>query len=123
MSKIRSKETQIERIVYRYLRKQGIYFQKHYKKAPGFPDVALPRKKIAIFIDGDFWHGNPAYYRIPKTNAEYWERKIQRNIARDEEVVAELVRLGWRVIRFWESNLKDEYAVAARISFELGRSS
>ena len=57
MSKIRSEETQIEQIVYRYLRKQGVYFQKHYKKAPGSPDIALPKKKIAVFIDGDFWHG------------------------------------------------------------------
>ena len=58
MSKIRSSNTKIELAVFKRLKKRGIYFQKHYKKAPGTPDIALPRKKKAVFIDGDFWHGN-----------------------------------------------------------------
>lgn len=57
MSRIRGKNTKAELIVFRYLRKEGVYFQKHYKRAPGSPDIALPRKKRAVFIDGDFWHG------------------------------------------------------------------
>ena len=57
MSKIRSKNTKAELIVFRELRKRKIHFQKHYKKVVGSPDIAIPRKKIAIFIDGDFWHG------------------------------------------------------------------
>jgi len=101
------------------MRRFGIKEWRRGSRLIGKPDFVFPRSKVAVFVDGDFWHGNPAYYRIPKTNAVYWERKIQRNIERDREVTVELIRLGWRVIRIWESNLKDEYAVAARISFEL----
>lgn len=57
MSKIRGKNTKAELVVFRYLRKEGVYFQKHYKRALGSPDIALPLKKRAVFIDGDFWHG------------------------------------------------------------------
>ncbi len=102
------------------MRRFGIKGWRRGSRLFGKPDFVFPKCKVAIFVDGDFWHGNPACYRIPKTSAEYWERKIQRNIERDEEVKVELVRIGWRVLRLWESNLKDEYAVAARISFELG---
>lgn len=105
------------------MRRFGITGWRRGSRLVGKPDFVFPRSKVAVFVDGDFWHGNPAKYRIPKTNAEYWEKKIQRNIERDKEVTAELVRLGWKVVRFWESNLQDEYAVAARISFELGNSS
>ena len=84
MSKIRSKETQIEQIVFKYLRKQGVYFKKHYKKASGSPDIALPRKKIAIFIDGDFWHGWQFSKKKGKLPKKYWLAKIESNIQRDK---------------------------------------
>jgi DNA mismatch endonuclease (patch repair protein) len=71
MSKIRSKNTGIEKVVFREIRKRGIYFQKHYGRVAGNPDIALPRKKIAIFIDGDFWHG----YQFEKI-----KKSFQRNI-------------------------------------------
>lgn len=101
MSNIRSKNTKVEILVFRELRKRGIYFQKHYKRAPGNPDIALPRKRIAVFIDGDFWHG----YRYSRVNSrlpkKYWRGKIENNIKRDRLNRAKLRKAGWKVLRIW----------------------
>lgn len=108
MSKIRSRDTQIEKIVFRDLAKRGIYFQKYYKRAIGNPDIALPRKKKAIFIDGDFWHGyqfSKLKERLPK---KYWLAKIERNIKRDKENRIKLRKGGWNVLRIWEHELKEK---------------
>lgn len=107
MSRIRSKNTRIEQEVYRYLRRKKIYFQKHYDRAPGKPDIALPRIKKAIFIDGDFWHGwkfAEKKKRLP--NDGYWIQKIEKNIKRDKKNRARLRKNGWKVMRVWEHQLK-----------------
>lgn len=107
MSHIRSKNTGIERKIFTLLRERGIYFQKHYKKAPGNPDIALPRKKIAVFLDGDFWHG----YQFKKTRdrlPEYWKLKIEANIKRDRRNRGILRKQGWRVLRIWEHQIKKD---------------
>ncbi len=101
MSLIRAKNTGIEKTVFAFLRKEKIYFQKHYDKISGKPDVAQPKKKKAVFIDGDFWHGykfSQWRRRIPKL---YWREKIANNIARDERNRRSLKRKGWRVLRVW----------------------
>ncbi len=106
MSKIRSKGTNAELLVFRELRRRGIYFQKHCKRVLGNPDIALIRKKKAIFIDGDFWHGykfKTQKQRLPK---KYWVKKIENNIARDKKVNRELRKNGWHVLRFWEHDIK-----------------
>ncbi len=105
MSKIRSKNTKAELIVFRELRKRKIHFQKHYKKVVGSPDIAIPRKKIAIFIDGDFWHGRNFQRdknRLPK---KYWREKIETNIVRDRKNRAKLKRHGWKILRVWERDI------------------
>lgn len=105
MSKIRSKNTKAEISVFRELRKNGIYFQKHYKNAIGNPDIALPRKKKAIFIDGDFWHGYnfvKLKKRLPK---KYWLKKIENNINRDNNNNLQLRENGWEVLRIWEHDI------------------
>lgn len=71
----------------------------------GKPDFAFPKNKIAIFIDGCFWHGCPYHYRMPKNNKAYWKRKIRANKIRDKLVIKTLSRNGWRAIRFWEHEL------------------
>jgi len=105
MSRIRSKDTKAEKIVFKELRKKGIYFQKHYKKAPGVPDIALPRKKKAVFIDGDFWHG----YQLEKLKKRlpqgYWTTKIQKNVDRDKAKNDELVKHDWKILRIWEHDV------------------
>lgn len=119
MSKIRSEGTKAETLTFKELQKQGVYFQKHYKRAPGNPDIALPRKKRAVFIDGDFWHGykfSKLKLRLPK---EYWLPKIERNVKRDKKNTAKLRKLGWKVLRVWEHEIdKDlEGSVAKIIKF------
>lgn len=117
MSKIRSKNTKAERIVFCELRKRKIYFQKHYKKTAGSPDIAFPKKKIAIFIDGDFWHGR--YFlkdekRLPK---KYWREKIKSNILRDKRNRAKLKKQGWKVLRIWEHKvIKEPTKTVGKIS-------
>ena len=106
MSHIHSKDTEVEKIVFRYLRQNHIYFQRHYKKVRGRPDIALPRKKRAVFIDGDFWHGRD-YDRIVRSRGEgdYWPIKIAKNIARDKENRDELKEKGWSLLVVWESDI------------------
>lgn len=120
MSKIRSKNTKAELIVFRELRKRKIYFQKHYKRVAGSPDVAIPRKKIAIFIDGDFWHGKnfaKDKSRLPK---KYWLNKIETNVIRDRKNRAKLKRQGWKVLRIWEKQIiKSKWQTLEKIIFFL----
>jgi DNA mismatch endonuclease (patch repair protein) len=106
MSRIRSKNTGIEMLVFRELRRRGIRFQKHYRRVVGTPDVAVPKRKIAVFVDGDFWHGfrYPAWKR--KLSSKFWTAKIERNRRRDRRNFAKLRREGWRVMRVWEHQLK-----------------
>jgi len=77
------------------------------------------KRKLAVFIDGDFWHGNPKKFRLPKSNCAYWQQKIAGNKKRDHEINRELRRLGWRVLRFWESSLKDEEAIVGKLQLLL----
>ncbi|HOX41108.1 MAG TPA: very short patch repair endonuclease [bacterium] len=107
MSRIRSKETQAEKIVFKYLRANKVYFQKHYAKAPGKPDIALPRKKKAVFIDGDFWHGRH-FERIQRSRpkGDYWISKITYNIERDKKQREELRSKDWKILSVWESDIK-----------------
>jgi len=116
MSKIRSRNTGIELLVFRELRRRKICFQKHYRRAFGTPDVAWPKRRVAVFIDGAFWHG----YRYPqwrdKLPSQFWRDKIERNRARDRRNFAKLRRNGWLVLRVWEHQLKrDTDAAIERI--------
>lgn len=106
MRLVKSKNSKAELLVFKYLRQQKVYFQKHYKRAPGTPDIALPRKKIAVFIDGDFWHGRNYRHRLKgRSSDDPWIKKIERNIVRDKEQRILLQESGWHVLRIWESDL------------------
>jgi len=95
-----------EKLVFSYLRKENIYFKKHYDKAPGKPDIALPRKKKAVFIDGDFWHGRTLDKVIARRgNDDFWTRKLKRNIERDREQAKLLLEHDWSFIRIWVSDI------------------
>ena len=105
MSRIRAKNTGIEKCVFSYLRKHRIHFQPHYGSVPGKPDIALPSKKLAVFINGDFWHGyrfSAWSHRIPR---EYWRDKIALNIKRDRKHQRALKKEGWRVLKVWGHEL------------------
>jgi len=81
----------------------------------GNPDFVFRRERLIVFIDGDFWHGNPRHFRLPKSNLPYWEKKILGNQKRDRCVNRTLRAKGWRVYRFWQSSLKDEARVVTRL--------
>lgn len=85
-------------------------------KLPGRPDFVFLGSRVAVFVDGDFWHGNPRGFRLPKSNVDYWAKKIQGNRLRDETVNRSLETLGWRVVRFWQSSLHDGAAVMEQLS-------
>ncbi len=108
MAAIRAKDTKPELIVRRYPFSEGLRFRVQVRKLPGNPDIVLPKYKTVIFVNGCFWHGHVGcrYYRLPKSNVEFWKEKIERNIARDLRNEEELKALGWRVIRVWECDIK-----------------
>jgi DNA mismatch endonuclease (patch repair protein) len=107
MSRIRSKNSAMELVVFREMRKRGVHFQKHYERAPGKPDLARPRDKLAVFIDGDFWHGREIERVVAKHGHDSpWVKKLRRNMERDDRQVARLKSAGWRVLRVWESDLR-----------------
>lgn len=84
---------------------------------PGRPDIVIMRRRVAIFVDGCFWHGCPEHFTIPKTRREFWLGKIQGNRRRDSAVTSELESLGWYVIRVWEHDIRrDVLGVASRVA-------
>ena len=107
MASIRSKNTKPELIAFSELQRRGVRFQRHYDRAPGKPDIARPRKKIAIFVDGDFWHGRELARVVLKHGEESsWAIKLRRNMERDLELDAVLRARGWIVLRVWESDIR-----------------
>lgn len=113
MSRIRSKDTTIELLVRKKLWSLGYRYRKNYKKIFGTPDLCFISKKIAVFLDSDFWHGR-IYQdtgKLPKANREYWKKKLERNIQRDIDVNGKLREEGWTVIRIWESDIKSNFDI------------
>ena len=108
MSAVKGKDTKPEMIVRRYLFSKGLRYRLHVRKLPGNPDIVLPKYKTVIFINGCFWHGHEGckYYRLPKSNVEFWETKITNNKNRDVLNEIKLKALGWRVIRIWECEIR-----------------
>lgn len=106
MARIKSSDTKPELIVRKYLYKRGYRYRKNVKRLPGSPDIVLKKYGIAIFIHGCFWHGHDTHFHMPKSNVEFWEKKIRRNIQRDEENREQLKRMGWNVLTVWECQLK-----------------
>lgn len=113
MSSIKSKNTEPELLLRKALWKKGFRYRVNYKELPGKPDIVFTKVRIVIFCDGDFWHGhNWALRGIPSLEDElasysdFWKDKILRNIERDKKNNKELKELGWTVIRFWESEIR-----------------
>ncbi|MCL2182815.1 MAG: very short patch repair endonuclease [Chitinispirillia bacterium] len=111
MQHIRSENTVPELLVMNTLKYRRIYFARHVNKIIGKPDIVFRRKKIVVFIDSDFWHCNPRKFIMPQTNKDYWVKKIKRNVERDKTVNKELRKNGWKVLRFWESDIKKNVEV------------
>lgn len=109
MSKIRSKDTDIEVVLRKALWHRGFRYRKNYDALPGRPDIVLTKYRIAIFCDGEFFHGKDWEILKPRLekgkNSDYWIKKIERNIQRDEEKDKQLNYMGWTVIRFWGQDI------------------
>lgn len=120
MAMIRSKNTAPELLVRRVLHALGVRFRLHRKNLPGTPDIVIPARKTVVQVNGCFWHGHDCIRgsRKPKINANYWEAKIARNVARDIRTKEELISLGWVVVVVWECELRDHECIPALL---LGR--
>jgi DNA mismatch endonuclease (patch repair protein) len=110
MSRIRGKDTRIEVAVRKYLFSRGYRYRKNDKRLPGHPDIVLPKYRTVIFINGCFWHGHAGckYFVWPRSNIDYWKRKICSNTERDKQTYVSLEELGWKVVIIWECQLKKD---------------
>lgn len=107
MAAIRSKNTRPELLLRRALRQAGATgYRLHLHSLPGRPDIAFTRWRIAIFVDGVFWHGHPDHFD-PTTASPYWREKIARNRERDRQADEALMAAGWTVVRLWDLDIKD----------------
>ena len=110
MQHIRSKDTEAEILLRKALWRKGFRYRKNVKDLPGKPDIVFTKHKIVIFVDGDFWHAR-GHEKNPgeqiETNKNYWIDKLKRNVARDRYVNDLLFEQGWLVLRFWESDIKN----------------
>jgi len=121
MSRIRSRGNAATELRFiRILRKNKLAGWRRNVLLVGKPDVVFPNARLAVFIDGDFWHGNPEGFRLPKSNLAYWRKKIASNRKRDKTVNHRLRSEGWQVLRFWQSRLADEKFVVKRLCGLLG---
>lgn len=119
MSRIHASRTEFENGVFKELRKRGVHFKINYSKVVGKPDIAKPKKKKAIFLHSDFWHG----WQFPRWRRKlpngFWREKIRKNRTRDREVLRILRRTGWKVMVVWEHSLKRdrEYCINKMVAF------
>lgn len=111
MSRIKGKDTGLEIRVRSELHRRGLRFRKHVKELPGKPDVVFVAAKVAVFIDGDFWHG----YRFPSWEhkvSDFWKRKISKNRERDNKNHRKLRNTGWKVVRLWQYDIEKNFEIS-----------
>lgn len=113
MSRVRNRDTDLESLVRSVLFRRGWRFRKHVRQLPGCPDVVFPSQRVAVFIDGDFWHG----YRLPQWDRQlswFWRAKIEKNRRRDRQNFSKLRRRGWRVVRVWQHEIERDLLSAVQ---------
>ena len=107
MAAVRSRGNKAtELILVRLFREAGITGWRRHARILGRPDFVFAKERVAVFVDGCFWHGCKKHCRMPASNQKYWDAKIARNVKRDLETRRELRKRGWRVVRVWEHQLK-----------------
>ena len=125
MSHIKGSDTAVEITVRSLLHRLGYRFRLHVSGLPGKPDIVLPRFQRVVFVHGCFWHGHSRCSRatLPKSNAEFWKRKIEGNIARDKRNARRIRAMGWKILVVWQCQTKNEAVLTARLQGFLGRDS
>jgi DNA mismatch endonuclease (patch repair protein) len=104
MARVRSRNTAPEVVLRKELWALGRRYQLH-APIPGRPDIVFAGPRVAVFVDGCFWHGCPEHYSAPAANAEFWRAKLERNVARDRRADHDLAGDGWLVLRVWEHEI------------------
>lgn len=115
MSHVKNKDSKIELLLRRELWRRNLRYRKNVTNIMGKPDIAFVGKKIAVFVDSEFWHGFDWEHKQVeiKSNRDFWIAKIERNIQRDKEVNAFLTEAGWTILRFWGKEIKHDVASCA----------
>ena len=110
MAAIHGKNTKPEILVRKFLFSRGFRYRLNHPRLPGHPGLVLRKYRTVIFVNGCFWHGheNCKYFRLPKTNIEFWQKKIERNKERDKKEQCQLAAMGWHCITVWECQLKSK---------------
>ena len=108
LASVHSKDTMPEILVREYLWRKGFRYRLNVPRLPGHPDIVLKKYRTCVFVNGCFWHGheNCKYFKMPRTNTAFWEKKLSRNKERDKEEQRKLAEMGWHVIVVWEFQLK-----------------
>jgi len=127
MSAVKAKDTRPEIALRKALWRRGLRYRVNYGKLPGKPDIVFTKAKVAVFCDGDYWHGHnwalrglSSFEEELSRYTEFWANKLRRNVQRDEEVNSQLAEMGWRVVRIWESEIIcDVEECARRVQEEL----
>lgn len=120
MAAIHSKDTKPELIVRKYLFARGFRYRLNHRRLPGHPDIVMRKYRTCIFVNGCFWHGHEGckYFTMPKTNTEFWQKKITRNKERDQQQKARLAEMGWHCITLWECELKPKIRLQTLTALE-----
>ena len=125
MSRVKNRNTRPELLVRSLLHKLGFRFRLHRSDLPGTSDIVLPKHKTVVFVNGCYWHGHSCPRgRLPKTNREFWQSKIQKNIARDNRNFGKLRRLGWNIFIAWSCQTHSIVKLTElghRLAKEIGR--
>ena len=110
MRAVHSRDTEPELVVRRFLHAQGLRFRLHDRRLPGVPDIVFPGRRVALFVHGCFWHQHQGCKEAhrPQSNTDYWNRKLDANIARDARHLSELAAAGWIVLVIWECETRDK---------------
>ena len=114
LAQVRSKGTRPEMLLRKLLWQKGLRGYRKHPPLPGKPDLIFPRHKLALFVDGCFWHGCPIHFKMPTNNADYWANKIDKNQQRDYLVRQTLEQMGYHVLRLWEHEVKRNPEIALK---------
>jgi DNA mismatch endonuclease (patch repair protein) len=108
MAKIRGRDTSPETMLRKALWHNGLRFRVNFRVLKTRPDIVFTARKLAVFVDGCFWHGCPQHYVMPRTRTAFWSDKLKTNTTRDREQTINLTENGWRVLRFWEHEVETD---------------